>query len=187
VVISSAQPDRPLRDRSFCHADVRPPSHLGLERKTGCGPPAIPGAAQTPSRSGNRSGRSNSFVLFRVCDSDSPRCRRLEGVAVLAGFAATPDNGGMVHGFEDTVAFRLWPPVAIGAPCWSAGWSRCCGVTRSTSAGGGFRLAGRGCCFSSGGTADRCGCSAGTIPGCGRGRRRTRLSRRGRTASPETR
>jgi len=27
----------------------------------------------------------------------------------------------MVHGSEDTVAFRLWPPVAIGAPL-VAGW-----------------------------------------------------------------
>jgi protein-S-isoprenylcysteine O-methyltransferase Ste14 len=26
------------------------------------------------------------------------------------------DNEGMVRGNEDTVAFRLWPPVAIGAP-----------------------------------------------------------------------
>jgi protein-S-isoprenylcysteine O-methyltransferase Ste14 len=26
------------------------------------------------------------------------------------------DNEGMVHGSRDTVAFRLWPPVAIGGP-----------------------------------------------------------------------
>ncbi len=31
------------------------------------------------------------------------------------------DNEGMVHGPEDTVAFRLWPPVAIGAPLL-VGW-----------------------------------------------------------------
>ena len=31
------------------------------------------------------------------------------------------DNDGMVHGSEDTVAFRLWPPVAIGAPLL-VGW-----------------------------------------------------------------
>ena len=34
---------------------------------------------------------------------------------------ADPDNEGMVHGPEETVAFRLWPPVAIGAPLL-AGW-----------------------------------------------------------------
>lgn len=44
-----------------------------------------------------------------------------------------------MHGSEETVAFRLWPPVAIGGPCSSADWPRCSGVTRSTSAGGGFR------------------------------------------------
>ncbi len=33
----------------------------------------------------------------------------------------TRDNGGMAQGSEDTVAFRLWPPVAIGAPLL-AGW-----------------------------------------------------------------
>jgi protein-S-isoprenylcysteine O-methyltransferase Ste14 len=31
------------------------------------------------------------------------------------------DNAGMVRGDEDTVAFRLWPPVAIGAPLL-VGW-----------------------------------------------------------------
>lgn len=49
----------------------------------------------------------------------------------------------MVHGPEDTVAFRLWPPVAIGAPML-AGWlATLLRVTRSTSAGGGSRSAGR--------------------------------------------
>jgi hypothetical protein len=40
---------------------------------------------------------------------------------VLTGGAATRDNEGMVHGSEETVAFRLWPPVAIGAPLLG-GW-----------------------------------------------------------------
>src|SRR4029450_383385 len=31
------------------------------------------------------------------------------------------ENESMVHGPEDTVAFRLWPPVAIGAPLL-VGW-----------------------------------------------------------------
>ena len=68
-----------------------------------------------------RSGRSNSFVLFRVCNSDSPALPAAEGVAVPADGGATRDNEGMVHGSEDTVAFRLWPPVAIGAPLL-VGW-----------------------------------------------------------------
>ena len=33
----------------------------------------------------------------------------------------TGDNVGMVQASEDTVAFRLWPPVAIGVPL-VAGW-----------------------------------------------------------------
>jgi protein-S-isoprenylcysteine O-methyltransferase Ste14 len=37
------------------------------------------------------------------------------------GAASTRDNEGMVHGSEETVAFRLWPPVAIGAPLLG-GW-----------------------------------------------------------------
>ena len=38
------------------------------------------------------------------------------------GALAVPDdNEGMVHGPEDTVAYRLWPPVAIGAPLL-VGW-----------------------------------------------------------------
>jgi protein-S-isoprenylcysteine O-methyltransferase Ste14 len=32
-----------------------------------------------------------------------------------------PDNEGMAHGPKDTVAYRLWPPVAIGAPLL-VGW-----------------------------------------------------------------
>jgi protein-S-isoprenylcysteine O-methyltransferase Ste14 len=40
----------------------------------------------------------------------------------LPGGAATSrDNVDMVDGSDDTVAFRLWPPVAIGAPL-IAGW-----------------------------------------------------------------
>ncbi len=35
--------------------------------------------------------------------------------------AATSHNGGMVNVSEDTVGFRLWPPVAIGAPLLG-GW-----------------------------------------------------------------
>ena len=35
--------------------------------------------------------------------------------------APTRDNGGMVDGPEEAVAFRLWPPVAIGAPLL-VGW-----------------------------------------------------------------
>lgn len=35
--------------------------------------------------------------------------------------AITRDHEGMVHGPEDAVAFRLWPPVAIGAPLL-VGW-----------------------------------------------------------------
>ena len=34
-------------------------------------------------------------------------------------------------------------------PCSSGGWPRCSGVTRSTSAGGGFRRLGRWCCSAS--------------------------------------
>lgn len=49
------------------------------------------------------------------------------------------------EGSEETVAFRVWPPVAIGVP-----------PAR--------RLVGHA----------GCGCSAGTRPGCCRGRRRTR-------------
>ncbi len=41
---------------------------------------------------------------------------RRPGAAVMTG-----DNVGMVQGSEDTVAFRLWPPVAIGGPL-VAGW-----------------------------------------------------------------
>jgi protein-S-isoprenylcysteine O-methyltransferase Ste14 len=37
------------------------------------------------------------------------------------GQVTTPDNEGMVDGANETVAFRLWPPVAIGAPLL-AGW-----------------------------------------------------------------
>ena len=69
----------------------------------------------------------------------------------------------------------------------SAGWSHWSGVTQSTSAGGGFRSAGRWRCSSSGGTPGRCGCSPGTRPGCCRGRRRGQSSRRDRSASPATR
>ena len=43
------------------------------------------------------------------------------GATVLIGGAATRDSGDMVHRSEQTVAFRLWPPVAIGAPL-VAGW-----------------------------------------------------------------
>jgi protein-S-isoprenylcysteine O-methyltransferase Ste14 len=39
----------------------------------------------------------------------------------MAGGVTTGNNEGMVAGSEDTVAFRLWPPVAIGAP-WLVGW-----------------------------------------------------------------
>jgi protein-S-isoprenylcysteine O-methyltransferase Ste14 len=35
--------------------------------------------------------------------------------------ADSHENAGMVHGPEDTVEFRLWPPVAIGAPL-VGGW-----------------------------------------------------------------
>ena len=49
----------------------------------------------------------------------------------------------MVHDPEDTVAFRLWPPVAIGAPLLVGWLGTRVWVTRSTSAGGGFRSAGR--------------------------------------------
>jgi protein-S-isoprenylcysteine O-methyltransferase Ste14 len=35
--------------------------------------------------------------------------------------STTSDNEGMANGSEQTVAFRLWPPVAIGAP-WLVGW-----------------------------------------------------------------
>ena len=37
------------------------------------------------------------------------------------GTATTRDNDAMAHGSVGTVAFRLWPPVAIGAPLF-AGW-----------------------------------------------------------------
>jgi hypothetical protein len=42
-------------------------------------------------------------------------------LSLPAAAASARDNEGMVHGCEDTVAFRLWPPVAIGAPL-VAGW-----------------------------------------------------------------
>jgi protein-S-isoprenylcysteine O-methyltransferase Ste14 len=40
---------------------------------------------------------------------------------LTGGAATTRDNEGMVDGPEETVAFRLWPPVAIGAPLL-VGW-----------------------------------------------------------------
>ena len=40
---------------------------------------------------------------------------------LTGGGATTRDNEGMVHGPKETVAFRLWPPVAIGAPLL-VGW-----------------------------------------------------------------
>jgi protein-S-isoprenylcysteine O-methyltransferase Ste14 len=36
-------------------------------------------------------------------------------------FSRAPDNDGMAHDSGDTVAFRIWPPVAIGAPLL-VGW-----------------------------------------------------------------
>ena len=45
--------------------------------------------------------------------------RRARGHRPRLGDAAplsARDTGGMEPGPEDTVAFRLWPPVAIGAP-----------------------------------------------------------------------
>jgi protein-S-isoprenylcysteine O-methyltransferase Ste14 len=41
--------------------------------------------------------------------------------ALTGGAAITRDNEGVVHGPEETVPFRLWPPVAIGAPLL-VGW-----------------------------------------------------------------
>jgi protein-S-isoprenylcysteine O-methyltransferase Ste14 len=41
--------------------------------------------------------------------------------AAPARAATTRDNEGMVRGSEEAVAFRLWPPVAIGAPLLT-GW-----------------------------------------------------------------
>ena len=43
------------------------------------------------------------------------------GLAAVRTAASTRDNEGMVHGPEETVAFRIWPPVAIGAPLL-VGW-----------------------------------------------------------------
>src|SRR5215207_4585238 len=73
-------------------------------------------------RSSTELGTSSTFLLFRVCNSDRPCCRRLNGRCCPDGGAATTrENEGMVHGSEETVAFRLWPPVAIGAPLL-VGW-----------------------------------------------------------------
>ena len=47
--------------------------------------------------------------------------KQVSNLSLTCGAAATRDNDGMVHGSEDTVAFRLWPPVAIGAPLL-VGW-----------------------------------------------------------------
>ena len=50
----------------------------------------------------------------------------------------------MVHGPEDTIAFRLWPPVGSAGPSSSAGWSHWSGVIRSTSAVAGSARLGAG-------------------------------------------
>src|SRR4051812_4549461 len=39
----------------------------------------------------------------------------------LTRAATFAHSGGMLHGSQDPVAFRLWPPVAIGAPLL-VGW-----------------------------------------------------------------
>jgi len=65
----------------------------------------------------NRSGRSTSFAAVQSSYFAIPGCRRLTGRCCRDGGAATTgENEGMVNGSEDTVAFRLWPPVAIGTP-----------------------------------------------------------------------
>jgi protein-S-isoprenylcysteine O-methyltransferase Ste14 len=67
--------------------------------------------------------RLDELLEIQILHPRSSCLRTSEGrVAVVAGGAASArDNEGMVHGSEDTVAFRLWPPVAIGAPL-VAGW-----------------------------------------------------------------
>lgn len=42
-------------------------------------------------------------------------------MSTTAGAGAARDNEGMGHGSEETVAIRLWPPIAIGAPL-IVGW-----------------------------------------------------------------
>ena len=61
--------------------------------------------------------RRGSGLLFPI-----PRVADGYPAAVLTGSGVTTrDNEDMVHGSEETVAFRLWPPVAIGAPLL-VGW-----------------------------------------------------------------
>ncbi len=47
--------------------------------------------------------------------------RRKSTFRLTVGASTTRDNGGMVHGSAKTATFRVWPPVAIGAPLL-AGW-----------------------------------------------------------------
>ena len=49
------------------------------------------------------------------------KTRRMASRSAIAAPAWGHDNEGMVRDPEDTVAFRLWPPVAIGAPLL-VGW-----------------------------------------------------------------
>jgi len=67
------------------------------------------GRARRPSR------RLGSEPL-RAAHRRDPDRRALTG-----GAATTRDNEGMVDGPEEAVAFRLWPPVAIGVPLL-VGW-----------------------------------------------------------------
>jgi len=70
-----------------------------------------------------------------------------------------------VDGPEEAVAFRLWPPVAIGVPLLVGWLATLLWGDPVDLAGGGLRSAGRWCCCSPGGTAGPCGCSAGGGPG----------------------
>jgi protein-S-isoprenylcysteine O-methyltransferase Ste14 len=76
-----------------------------------------------PTTGSHGGGKTHVFYCSEFVIPIARVCRRPTSAAVLTGGAAaiTRDNEGMVHGSEETVAFRLWPPVAIGAPLF-VGW-----------------------------------------------------------------
>jgi len=101
----------------------------GSSRATSC---ALPRPNPRPAnrrfdteRTGRRRRRTDLrlHVIIDYRGSDNrmrPACLSCTGsnafpISVLTGGATTGDNEGMVHG-SDTVAYRLWPPIAIGAP-----------------------------------------------------------------------
>lgn len=88
--------------------------------------------------------------------------------------ATTRDNGGTAQRSHDTVAFRLWPPVAIDGPLL-AGWMATLRWGDPVALEGWRTLLGwHWCCCSPGGTAGPSGCSVVTRPDCYRDRRRRR-------------